>query len=290
MEIVKNLFRKKRPKLSENSIITYTSLLKNIHNNIFGSKIIDIKNLKNTDAIIEYLNTKTPNTRNTILAALYVITDLTIYRDTMMKQIMDIKEQTEKQEPNDKQIVNSISQQEIKDLFEKLKKKSNILYKTGGNDFLMDIQNYIIVSLYYLIPPRRLIDYTEFKIKNIDKSKDNYMDKSKFVFNTYKTSKTYGKQIVKIPIKLMNIIKKWIAINPTEYLLFDNKFNKLNSTTMIYKLNKIFGKNISVNSLRHSYLSDKFQDTIKTNKELSKDMSLMGSSIKQEKTYIQNKK
>jgi hypothetical protein len=202
---------------------------------------------------------------------------------------MEIKEQTEKQEQNDKQKENSISQEELKEIYEKLKKKTQILYKTGGNDYLMDIQDFVIVSLYYLIPPRRLLDYTDFKIRNIDKEKDNYMDKSNFVFNSYKTSKTYGQQVVKIPTTLKNIIKKWISINPTEYLLFDNKMNKLNSTTMIYKLNKIFGKNISVNSLRHSYLSDKFQDTIQTNKEISNDMTTMGSSIKQQKTYIQKK-
>jgi hypothetical protein len=289
METVKDLFKKKRPDLSNSSLTTYDSLLKNLHNNIFGSKIIEMNNLKQVDLILEYLDDKIPNTRNTILAALYVLTEIPIYRDAMMKQIMDIKAETEKQEQNEKQIENSISQEELKDIYNKLKKRSQILYKTGNTDYLMDIQDFIIVSLYYLIPPRRLLDYTEFKIRNINKNTDNYMDKNNFVFNNYKTSKTYGKQVVLIPVALKNIIKKWITINPTEYLLFDNKKNKLNSTTMIYKLNKIFGKNISVNSLRHSYLSNKFQDTIKTNKEISNDMSLMGSSIKQQKTYIQKK-
>jgi len=289
MENVKDLFKKKRPDLSEKSLTTYYSLLRNLHNNIFGSKTIEMNNFKKTNLILKYLDDKIPNTRNTILAALYVLTEIPIYRDAMMKQIMEIKEQTEKQEQNDKQKENSISQEELKEIYEKLKKKTQILYKTGGNDYLMDIQDFVIVSLYYLIPPRRLLDYTDFKIRNIDKEKDNYMDKSNFVFNSYKTSKTYGQQVVKIPTTLKNIIKKWISINPTDYLLFDNKMNKLNSTTMIYKLNKIFGKNISVNSLRHSYLSDKFQDTIQTNKEISNDMTTMGSSIKQQKTYIQKK-
>ena len=110
-----------------------------------------------------------------------------------------------------------------------------------------------------------------------------------FVFNNYKTSKTYGKQVVQIPVALKNIIKKWISINPTDYLLFDNKMNKLNSTTLIYKLNKIFGKKISVNALRHSYLSSKYNLTIKINKEIKKDMTDMGTSMMQSKTYIQNK-
>ena len=37
------------------------------------------------------------------------------------------------------------------------------------------------------------------KIKNIDKSKDNYMNKNKLVFNSYKTAKTYGQQELEIP-------------------------------------------------------------------------------------------
>jgi hypothetical protein len=287
MEIIKDLFKKNRPNLTENSITTYISLLKNVHNNIFGTKIININNFKQIDTILEYLNKKPQNTRNTILAALYVLTEMPEYRDAMMKQIMDIKAETAKQEQNDKQKDNSITQIELKNIFDKLQKKTIILYKMNSKEYLMDIQNFIIVSLYYLIPPRRLLDYTEFKIRNINKEDDNYMNKSNFVFNNYKTAKTYKKQIIKIPIKLMNIIKKWIEINPTDYLLFDNKFNKLNGSTMIYKLNKIFGKNISVNALRHSYLSNKYEATININKELSADMSLMGSSINQQKTYIQ---
>jgi DNA primase catalytic subunit len=288
METIKDLFKNKRPNLSENSLTTYYSLLKNLHNNIFESKIINMDNLKNSELILKYLDKKSQNTRNTILAALFVLTEIPEYGDEMTKQIIKIKAETEKQEQNDKQKENSITPLELDDIYKKLEKNTKMLYKLNNTEYLQDIQNFIIVSLYYLIPPRRLIDYTEFKIKSIGEG-DNYMDGSKFVFNNYKTAKTYGQQIVKIPTILKNIIKKWIEINPTDYLLFDNKMNKLNSTTLIYKLNKIFGKKISVNALRHSYLSSKYNLTIKINKEIKKDMTDMGTSMMQSKTYIQNK-
>lgn len=288
MEIIKNIFREKRPNLTENSLTTYYSLLATLHKDIYGTKSINLKNFKNTQKIIDFIQSKQPNTRRTLLSALFVLTGEEIYREEMMKEIMELKEETEKQEPNEKQKVNSITQPELKNIFDNLKKQSEVLYKTNNNAYLKNIQDFIIVSLYYLIPPRRSLDYTEFKIRNIDKNVDNYMDKNTFVFNRYKTAKTYGKQVIKIPATLQRIIKKWIQLNPTDYLLIDNKGNKLSGVTLTQRFHKIFGKKISVNALRHSYLSDKYVDTIKVDKELKNDMSKMGSSMSQKKTYIQS--
>jgi hypothetical protein len=287
MEIIKDLFREKRSNLTESSLNTYYSLLSKLHKDLYGTSSINLKNFKNTKKIMEFLQSKQPNTRRTILSALFVITDEPIYREEMMREIENIKKETEKQEKNEKQIVNSITQPEIKNIFDNLKKRATVLYKTNNNTYMMDIQDFIIVSLYYLIPPRRALDFTEFKIRNIDKEVDNYMDKDKFIFNRYKTAKTYGQQIVKIPASLQKIIKQWIKINPTEYLLRDKKGQKLNGPTLTQRFHKIFDKKISVNALRHSYLSDKYQDTIKIDKNLKNDMTNMGSSIGQKTTYIQ---
>ena len=59
------------------------------------------------------------------------------------------------------------------------------------------------------IPPRRLIDYTEFKMREINPDTDNYMNKNTFIFNKYKTAKVYGKQTIDIPVQLRNILNKW---------------------------------------------------------------------------------
>ena len=75
---------------------------------------------------------------------------------------------------------------------------------------------------------RRAKDYgIDFKIKNIDKNSQNFLEKSKMVFHEYKTKNTYGKQTLNIPKALLRLVKKWIAINPTDYLLFDSLFQPL---------------------------------------------------------------
>ena len=287
---IKKLFKEKRPNLSDNSINTYYSTLTNLHKKIFGSKDIDIHNFDKVDEILHYLKDTIINTRRTILSALYVITEKKIYRDEMMDEINTLKKEASKQEPNEKQKENSITQEELHKIHEKLKKRATLLYKSKdlSIDDLIEIQDYVILSLYILIPPRRIMDYSEFKIKNIDREIDNYMDKNSFVFNKFKTAKTYGSQKVEIPKELKSIITKWIKVNPTDYLLFNNQKNKLIGTTLTQRLNRIFGKNISVNAIRHSYLSSKYQSSIEQKKNMESDMTQMGTSIAQQNTYIQS--
>jgi hypothetical protein len=155
-------------------------------------------------------------------------------------------------------------------------------------DDLQQIQSFIILSLLggFFIPPRRSKDFCDFKIKNVDTAKDNYMDKNKLFFNSYKTQKYYGRQDLDIPVPLKNIIRKWITINPTEYLLFDSNGNPLTAVKLNQRLNKLFGKKASVNALRHTYLTDKYEEHSKTSKKLANEMEDMGSSAKMASTYI----
>ena len=153
---------------------------------------------------------------------------------------------------------------------------------------LQSIQDYIIVALLggLFIPPRRLLDFTEFRVKNINKDEHNYYNRGSLYFNHYKTAKHYGEQSVKVPKELQAILTKWIKANPNEYLLFDVNGNKLNSVKLNQRLNKIFNAKISVNALRHSYLTDKFGDTIDKNNHIKKIMTDMGSSSSQLTTYV----
>jgi hypothetical protein len=135
------------------------------------------------------------------------------------------------------------------------------------------------------VPPRRSLDYTNFKIKHIDPEL-NYLEKKTLIFNSYKTAKLYGKQIIECPPPLLKILKKWISINPTEWLLFDSKGQKLTPVKLNQRLNKIFGEGKSINALRHCYLTDKYEDTIKINQDLNTDMKKMGSSMGVSNVYI----
>lgn len=292
METIKTAIIEARPNLSKQSISTYTSILKNLYEKVFNTlNNLDIDKFNESEKILKYLKELEPNKRKTILSALVILTDNKAYRKQMLEDITSYNEEQHKQQMNEKQNESWVGTDEIKNLITMYEKEIKLLYKkhTLTMSDLQTIQNYIILCLLggVYIPPRRSKDYVEFKIKNINKQTDNYINKQKLIFNTYKTAKTYGQQELDIPEALLKILKKWIKLNPTDYLLFDSNSNKLSNVKLNQRLNKLFGnKKVGVNQLRHTYLTDKYQDTIKVNNALAEDLNKMGSSTIQEKIYI----
>jgi hypothetical protein len=290
MEAIKEYVSNKRSTLSASSVRTYASILKNLYKKVFGDETYDMKRFENPTATLKYLADYPPNRRKTILSALVIITANKEYRDLMLKDVRDYNKEINTQEKTPEQEASWVSDDEIKEVYNDLKKNADIIYKkkTMTNSDLQQIQNYIIMSVLgsIFIAPRRSKDYVDFKIKNITPS-DNFMRKNKFHFNSYKTFKTYGEQIVDIPVPLRNIITKWSKINPTDHLLFDANFGKLSAVKLNQRLNKIFqGKKVGVNQLRHTFLTEKYGDTIKKEEEMKDTMEDMGSSASMLKTYV----
>lgn len=290
---LKEYIKGKRSTLSDSSVTTYFSILKSLYKKVFGDGEIDVKKFEDSSKILNYLKDLEPNKRKTIMSALVVICeDAKPYRTQMMTDIKDTSVQTAKQEKTASQEEHWISQDALRTKFAELQTDAMHTYKKKNitPQDLQRIQDFIIIALFHLIPPRRALDFTEFKIKNIDKQKDNWLDErtDDFVFTKYKTAKFYGEQRVPIGKDLKKIVKKWISVNPSEYLLFDSNGGKLSTIKLNQRLNRIFGsdKGMSVNALRHSYLSDKYQDSIKMKEEMDKDMKAMGSSLAQAPIYI----
>ena len=291
MESVKNYISEKRPKLSKSSITTYSSILRNLYKKVYGDDEYNLEKFNQPKLTLEFLEDLPPNRRKTILSALVIITDNKKYRDLMLKDVRDYNGDISKQEKSESQEASWIEKDDLNKIFKEHKKNSELIYKKNKltKSDLQDIQNYIILAVLsgVFIPPRRSKDFVDFKIKNIDTSKDNYMDKNAFIFNSYKTAKTYGKQKIDIPVQLRNIIQKWSKLNPTEHLFFDSNMNKLSAVKLNQRLNKIFnGKKVGVNQLRHTYLTDKYSETIKQKKEIKEDMKDMGSSSNMLTTYV----
>jgi hypothetical protein len=263
-----------------------------VHKNVFKDKEISKSNFDDCDKILEYLKELKPNQRKTILSGLVVISDKPKYRSAMLEDIKDYSKEINKQEKSVAQEANWIDQNELNEVFNHVKSTATALYKKSKLTMsdLQEIQNYIILCLMsgVYIPPRRNLDYTEMKIKNVDKDTDNYLEKNSLVFNTYKTAKFYGEQRIEIPKELKSILTKWIKINDSDYLLFDINGSKLTSVKLTQRLNKIFGKHAGANLLRHLFLTEKFGDTIKKNNEIAESMEDMGSSASQLKVYVKN--
>jgi len=294
MPDLKEYIKEKRPTLSASSITTYNSILRNLYKKVFGAGEIETKKFEETDKILAHLKEVPPNKRKTILSALVIITDDKKYRDLMLEDIKEYNHDIGKQEKSESQKENWVAGGDIKTLWDNLKRNTDLIYKKSHitpND-LQQIQSYIIVSLLggVFVPPRRSKDLVDWKIKNVDKTKDNYLDKSSIHYNSYKTAKCYGEQVVQIPTALKNIITKWIKVNPTDFLLFDTNMNPLTSVKLNQRLNKLFdGKKVGVNALRHTYLTDKYADTMEQKKKIDKDMAEMGSSANMLTTYVKEK-
>jgi hypothetical protein len=289
----KEEIKKSKPNISDGTIKTYNSLLKTIYKNVFDNdKTPDIKKFSDTKNIIIFLDSKPYNVRKTYLSALVSITNNEDYKNMMLDDIKEYNDNVEKSVMTDKLKESEITTDEIESLNSKLKANAELLMKKQNHTIndLMEIQNYIIFSLYHgHIAPRRSLDYTMMKYKNYD-DKHNFVDlkKSKFIYNRYKTDKFKGVQTVDIPIALKKILTKWINIIPdnVDFLLFNKKLEPLSAITMTQRLNSIFGSKKSVNSFRHYYLSNKYKSLMIENEKMEKDMDLMGSSKKQENVYI----
>jgi integrase len=156
---------------------------------------------------------------------------------------------------------------------------------------------FVILSLYTDIAPRRNQDYMFMNmIKKLPKdapTDKNYyeVDKQQFIFNKYKTAKSYGQTILPVPEELQKTLALYIKHHPNKTklkegtpLLVKYDGTQLNTTNGITRiLNKIFGKNVGSSMLRHSYLTTKYADNLK---EMKEDQVGMGHSASVQASYI----
>jgi integrase len=273
-----------RPKITDNSIKTYISILKNIFVKYHDEDDeFNIHWFENEKKLINKLKDVPPNIRKTLYSALIAINDNKhnqLYKKQMMIDAEHYKSENLKQNKSEAQKENWVTQDEIKKKFDEMFKNIKGLWtKPDLNKYeYQKLQDLILVALTsgIFIPPRRAIDWCEVVIKDIDDKNDNYISRGKFYFNKYKGSDKKGQQIVEIPKPLLLLLKKFIRVNPNKYLLVDSQNKKMNSSKINQHLERIWGKKSGVNIFRHSYLSEKYP--IYNVEELKKDAENMGTS------------
>ena len=301
----------KKKNLSDSSISLYIKNIKRL------SGLKEIKNLNflnDKESILNKLNSyKDTTKRNYFIAIVSILASLKtinkkynklykIYTEEMMKVDGLVKEEIKNGEKTITQKDNWIEWKDVIDKFNELKNEvseftNKKVISEGQYNKLLD---YLILSLYVLLPPRRNEYKDMYIVKNYSESlpkTDNYYltDSNEFIFNNYKTSKKYGVQQIKAPTELKDVINIFMKFHPLIKgkkiaktsnipLLVDfdgYHLNKINSITKI--LNRVFGKNIGASMLRHSYLSSKYGDIKEEQKE---DAELMGHTVKQQEEYI----
>ena len=120
-----------------------------------------------------------------------------------------------------------------------------------------------LVACYTLFPPRRVKDFGLMKLTTTDEGIDdayNYLCENppKLIFMNYKTSSTFGRQEFALPAKLATKLKAHTATLSAGDFLF-GKSKTAPYVSFSSQVSKVFkkhtGKPLSVNLLRHSYIT-----------------------------------
>lgn len=186
---------------------------------------------------------------------------------------------------------------ELKAEVEKFSKDKSI--SKARFELLLD---YLVLSLYTLIPPRRNKDYLYMYVITrkdgtaLEPELKNYliMEDDEMVFNCYKTAKHYGAQVEKVPEDLMDVIRLWIKHHPlmmgsgkkpsqVKLLVNIDGSPATLDNWITYRLNRIFEKKIGSTMLRHIFISHKFGSEYD---EMVKTAKSMGHSVSEQKDYI----
>ena len=101
-------------------------------------------------------------------------------------------------------------------------------------------------------------------------------NKKTFVFQEYKTAKTNGRVDKPINKELNSILNLYLKYHKSKYLLLDAKNNPITANGLGKIITKAFeftGKKVTLNLLRHIYISSKIDlDAIKASKKMAEDM------------------
>jgi hypothetical protein len=302
MSTIEETLRANRPNLSANSIRTYKSIISNFGKQM-GIKIETPEDvITHHRAIMAHMENLTAGGIKTRLSALIVFIEkeaeqakeaLERFGEMMKTKMKQVNEEADDQKMTDKQKKAMIPWEDVLKKYHELEKEVEPLLEQDdlSKEQFARFQMYVLLSCMVLIEPRRSLDWTEFKLRNVDETKDNFLRVVKrkpfLVFNTFKTAKTAGQQIVPCPPKLYKILKgEWFLKNKHEWLLMNTRqTNKINSTQYMKLLYEFFGSNVSTNILRHSYLNKKYKD-IPSIKDMKKTATAMGHTVKQALQYV----
>lgn len=262
--------------LSESSKNNYKYRLERL--TILTNKDVDwiLSNCKKTLRILEENDINKPQSVKAMINAV-----LTVYKHTKglreskqkaytcwienFKQVNEkVQEKYEKIEASERQIEAYVPWEEIIKTRDELDKTS---------------QEYFILCLYTMLPPARA-DFNKVRILKENKVNDTLIKEypnhliimskgMKLVYNEFKTRSKKLQQYEKIlPDELVSVIKESIKRNPRDYLVISDKtgepYHKANSFTQHVKrvLYKVFGKSMSINTLRHSFVNGVDMNTI----------------------------
>lgn len=122
-------------------------------------------------------------------------------------------------------------------------------------------QDAAIVGCWALMPPRRL-DFVCRVMKRRPKDGNALVVSPKsmtFVFREFKTAKTFGAQVVRVPPALEAVLRRWLEFNSTGWLFIQRDGTPMTEAGLSAHLIRLFerrvGKKVGVDILRHAFIT-----------------------------------
>jgi len=313
MDTLREAIDEKR-NIKSNSLNAYITSIKKLHQALEDKDYKNLDFLKDTDKVQEFLDNLKIATQKNYIASIIVSLDAQNQKnkyDELIKKYREILDETNKKFAEDyesghkseSQEKNWVSMKELKKVMNGYLndiKERELFKKDELNKKQMALlQKWVIANLFLNEdnPPTRLdydmeiISKTEFdKLDDDEKKENNYLvitsrNNKMFSFNEYKTSGKYGQNDVKVGKKLNSVLNIWLKYNKTDSLLLNSKGEPLSANGLGKQIKSTFaptGKNISVNMLRHIFLTEKYPNN---NDEKGKDAKKMGHSVEMQGKY-----
>ena len=293
---------KTKVRVTEKSIAQYLIRTKRVHKLMYDGKAMeDLDWLKDVDAVMEFIleggHWKTNQSKATIVNS---VTSFLRNSKDLPKDMEDVYKKYStynSQMANNNQKSKKANRMNGKEAGVMLP-WSEILEKTSD---VKKLEDKALISIYTLIPPRRVDDYRLMKLfikkkgREVPEDDNNYLvmnakrSPQELVFNKYKTAKHYGQQRINIPNNLKDILKTYTEGKSNGDCLFSQANGDcLSQSGFTSKVRNTFrkytGKPLTVNSLRHSFISSLDQNamSVADREEIAKSM---GHSVGEQMTY-----
>lgn len=242
------------------------------------------------------------NTRKSVYSSVLAVLkshdmDYKNYKEEQNKLLIEIAKDTDKHKKSIKQEKNWTTLADLKSVIPYYKELMDDA-KTEQEKYPI-MKKWIVANLYVgddENPPFRL----NYSLTIIEKSKYDYDSKNNYLvlnkgepeifsWGEHKTSHKKGTHRVRIGKKLGAALKIWLKHNKSKkYLLLNDIGGKLSSTSLGIFISKVFeptGKHITLNLLRHIYITETFNIDYETSRKRRKIARKMGHSVKMQEDY-----